>query len=745
MNIFSEYASKLHESGYNVCPVNSQNECFVKGREKWGQTRQTDTELQYLVEKHPNDGIAVVCGKGSGILFFDQDFDGEGQDFFSEVVRQIIPPSPVQRKGSKNFAAAYRWTAPPADFKFTIKRGGKMFCELLANGRYMVIPPTIHPKGMPYKWLTEDTLIDIDPKELPEFDWNCWEKLELLSQSEAYPFDKEAKASGLGGRQGALLGYVMKACDQATSIEELASLAFEFDKTLHGEKMYFNDKAYFKGASPMKAALKSCEKWVKWIKKGRASKGIEWNIGQKLKHPSLLTNFYIEEKYIDKNGEEKIRSTPDYNGWAEYIVDTKNFFTSQGPTYIYDDIRSYYRTICEQEVEAMLTKTTKGYVKPHHRSHFIRVLRAHNFKGMDTLLKTSGMINLNNGSLNLKTKELEPHSPKNFFTYCLPHDYDQDAKCEKWIKFLDEVFQGNEELKLVAAQIFGYILMGGHPWLHKAFVLFGTGRNGKSTFLDVLKALIGFHNFASVSLAKLNNPFSVVQLDSMLANVVEETPNDKINAETFKTAIGGGHLVGCKKYEDEYQFQCNSRFIFACNEMPRFSENSTGLQERLYFLPFKTYIEKEKRNGNILNELLAELPGILNWALTGLDILIAEKRLPESESTKETFEEYKTEADSVYQWATENISFDQRVEFVKTKEIYKKYRFDLRDTGRFPVTDMTFYKRLKKYIKEKYPTIEETRRGSDRGRGYEKIFCSLIESPEIQPAAQRKLPYRDTE
>lgn len=426
-------------------------------------------------------------------------------------------------------------------------------------------------------------------------------------------------------------------------------------------------------------------------------------------YPSQEDGFYIRGSK---------RWMPDYYGWAKYFIDTNRFFSTDSGYYIYDNNKKFYRRVSELELDCRLTADTKDRVEPSHRNHFIRTLAAKCFKMPDQMRKTEGFLNLQNGVLDIKSGEIKPHDSNLFFTYCLPHAYDPKAKCHRWMAFLNEIFKGDEELKMVAAQIFGYVLLGGHPWLHQAFVLYGEGRNGKSTFLDMLRELIGMDNFCTVSLARLDHSFSVVQLDGRLANIVEETPNDKINAEIFKTAIGGGLVMGAKKYENEYQFKCEARFIFACNDYPKFGENSVGLHERLYFIPFKRFFSKAERNGNILNELRAELPGILNWALNGVSILEDERRLPVLDASTAVMEDYKIESDGVYAWATEAVIEAVNVEFLSSKSAYDRYKKDSISSGRSPVSDMTFYKRIKKYIREKIPKAAEYRKAETKERGY---------------------------
>lgn len=415
---------------------------------------------------------------------------------------------------------------------------------------------------------------------------------------------------------------------------------------------------------------------------------------------------------------------PDYNGWSDYIKENYNFFTSNSGDYIYDKDIYHYRNITEIELFSILDQTTCGKALPNHYTNFIKALRGKSFRNDNFFNKNHKLINLKNGILNVETRELMPHSPKYFFNYCVPIEYDKDATCHEWMAFLDRIFPENGEFKIITSQIFGYILYGGDQWLHKAFVLYGEGRNGKSTFLHILQKLLGKNNFSSVSLSSLNKPFSVVNLVGKLANITGETPSDKINAEIFKEATSGGMLTGAKKFQDEFDFECNTRFIFACNEMPKFGENTIGMQERLYFIPFKQYFDKKERNGSIKLTLEKEMSGILNWALSGLEILLDERYLPETEASNQLMDDYNCENDSVYAWAKENIELSLDLTHrVKTGYLYNIYKSSISETGRHCVSDQTFYKRLRKFLKSLPSYIDNERYDKNN-----KLYRGLIVS-----------------
>ena len=158
---------------------------------------------------------------------------------------------------------------------------------------------------------------------------------------------------------------------------------------------------------------------------------------------------------------------------------------------------------------------------PNHLDNFIKLTIAKSFDMEKSIFKADGLINIANGILDVKSQEIKPHSHQYFFKYILPHKYDPSAECPRFTRFLNFIFDNDPQYIDLTAEIYGYCLLGGNQFLHKSFVLYGSGRNGKSTWLEILQALLGYGNISSVSLANLTKPFSVVNLDGKLANIVD--------------------------------------------------------------------------------------------------------------------------------------------------------------------------------------------------------------------------------
>ena len=145
-----------------------------------------------------------------------------------------------------------------------------------------------------------------------------------------------------------------------------------------------------------------------------------------------------------------------------------------------------------------------------------------NAKNAEDLKGASYLVNLENGFFNLKTMSFEPHSKSSkeyFTTYQLPFEYDEEAKCPKFKKFLKQIFLDDDELITLMQEIMGYCLS---PRLdaHKFFMFYSEGSSGKSTLCDVFLRLAGGReNVSAVTLEGLNEKFSRIQLEGKIIDL----------------------------------------------------------------------------------------------------------------------------------------------------------------------------------------------------------------------------------
>jgi len=217
------------------------------------------------------------------------------------------------------------------------------------------------------------------------------------------------------------------------------------------------------------------------------------------------------------------------------------------------------------------------------------------------------------------------HTPNWFSTNCLPHPFEPDATCGRWIEFLNQVFDGDEERIKTLQQWFGYNLIADNRQ-HKLAMLIGPPRSGKGTTMAVLSAILGNHNVANSSLASLGGRFGLEPLVGKLAALIDEGHLGKFTdtalvLERLKAISGGSEqTVDRKGLPAVASVALKIRFTIAVNELPRLTDSSAAMRSRLLVIPyFNTYEGNE--DFGLLDELLTEIPGITNWALEGLRLL----------------------------------------------------------------------------------------------------------------------------
>jgi len=385
--------------------------------------------------------------------------------------------------------------------------------------------------------------------------------------------------------------------------------------------------------------------------------------------PSKDIGFYVT--VLKPNGQIKLE--PRFHELSKYFKHELRLRFSDAMVLLWD--KTHYKTIEKTELLGLIHRLTLGQCQPDHLEKFLKVVRAECDSSQFDFLPTTNLVNLKNGVLNVKTKELSPHSPEFDFRYVLPFEFDGAADCPNWEKFLSEVFMQDQELVDLASEIFGYAVLGGEPFLHKCFMLYGIGRNGKSVFLEVLRAILGEKNCSNKPIETLSEKFSRSSLVGKLANISGETSKREIESSIFKLIVAGETIDASYKGKDEFDFRPQCRMFFSGNFFPTFKDSSAGMNDRLVLIPFNRYFTEEERDTGLLGRVLTELPGVFNWALVGLERLLKRGRLPRVKSIDELQDEYQVASCSVYGFMVSRCETlpESHYHWRKISDFYKPY------------------------------------------------------------------------
>jgi putative DNA primase/helicase len=244
------------------------------------------------------------------------------------------------------------------------------------------------------------------------------------------------------------------------------------------------------------------------------------------------------------------------------------------------------------------------------------------------------IISFKNGLLDITTRKLYPPSEHFFTRTSLPFEYDKRApKPHRWLAFLADVTAGKtDEGELVARlehvtlirEMMGYLLSSDTS-KQKVFHLCGQPRSGKGTILRVITAMIGTRNTVSPPIQSLAGDFGPQSLiGKSLATITDMRTDNKAHlsaAASHINAISGeDYQTVQRKNIESWSGFLPTRFLMVSNAVPNFGGHTSALAARLLIVPFEnSFIGRE--DTELTKKLLAELPGIINWALDGLDDL----------------------------------------------------------------------------------------------------------------------------
>lgn len=422
----------------------------------------------------------------------------------------------------------------------------------------------------------------------------------------------------------------------------------------------------------------------------------------------------FDVKFWDRDAKGKLwpqynelRDTYDKEFPYKTITDMKTVFTFNGTHYVDTN---------PLEIKAYAERSFEPKPKEKERQEFTHKVFANNAMRRTFFDQgTKDKINFQNGVFCTVSKTLAPHSPDYGFRNVLPYDYNPSAQAHAFQAWIEDVMLGDACLVAILQEFMGYIIRGGEYKYHKALWLSGTGRNGKSTFLDVLKSLLGPDNYSTLSIRQISNDkFSSADLDGKIANFSEETsPEELADSSQFKNLTGDGDVNAQKKYGDPYKFRSRAKLIMTYNEVPLLKDLSPGMLSRPIIIPWKKDLTLEANQDKGLKErLLTELPGIFNFAFAGWERLEAQGMFTKSEKSTLEMEEIRRSSCTAAQWFAETIQIEEKenAQILKPAQLYEAYALAI---GQYAYARPKFFRRI-----NSIPEVAKRRRHSNNGTEY---------------------------
>ena len=584
---------ELYMAGLAVIPLaeKSKRPALASWAEYQKRRPSPDERLTWFLD-HPEKNIGVVCGgvsgDGNGRSLAVLDFDEPGAyENFARANLELVRSTWIART-SKGHHVYLRVLGP---VKTTKIPGG----DLKGEGSYVVAPPSIHPDGPAYTWANK-------PKEIAVVDdlavlirVGAAERKKAAEIPDRIPRgERNSTLTSLAGtmrRRGASTAEILAAlevanrerCDPplpdvevrriAESVSRYAPATLPTTGHLHQTDLGNAERLVARHGE----GLRYCHPWRRWL----VWDGRRWAIddtGEIRRRAKETTRaIYAEASQLADENARKSR--------AKWAMGSEN------------------RTRLDAMIYLAQSETGIPVIP-------------------DNLDADTWLLTVNNGTLDLRTGELRPHDPTDFITKLTPVDYHPDAEAPTWTGFLYRIMGESETLITFLQRAVGYSLTGdmGERVL---FFLHGAGANGKSTFLETIRAMAGDYGLRTPTETLMIKrggaiPNDVARLKGARLVTAAESDEGKRLAEAMIKDLTGGDTIAARFMRAEwFDFRPQCKIWLATNHKPEVRGTDKAIWDRIRLIPFDVIIPEAEQDKHLIEKLKAELPGILAWAVRG--------------------------------------------------------------------------------------------------------------------------------
>ena len=318
----------------------------------------------------------------------------------------------------------------------------------------------------------------------------------------------------------------------------------------------------------------------------------------------------------------------------------------------------------------------------------------------NTHVADANMIAFRNGLLNVYTDEFVPFTHEHIITNKIEWDYNPNAYHELTDQTLNKIACHDENIRMLLEEMVGYCMFRRNE-LGKAFILTGSGSNGKSTFLNMLKNMLGKRNVSALDLKKLNDRFSTIMIYGKLANIGDDISDEFItDAADFKKIVTGETIDAEQKGQPKFEFEPYVKLLFSANNIPRIGKgrDSSAILRRLIIVPFNaTFSSNDPDYVPFIGDKLKNseaMEYLISLGIKGLKRVLETRNFTVSQDMQKELEDYEEANNPVIGFLKE-VEVDE-IENEPTKDVYKRYQVHCSENNYHPISNIEFSKQIKK-------------------------------------------------
>lgn len=384
-----------------------------------------------------------------------------------------------------------------------------------------------------------------------------------------------------------------------------------------------------------------------------------------------------------------------FDKFAVYMKNMSHVVKINGQLHIYQDgiYTNGYR-----EIESIMINTIPNLRKTQRRE----VLDYMELIVEKKQQSDARYIAFNNGVYDITTEELKPFSTDMVITNKIPWDYKPDAYDELADKTLNKLACDDADIRSLLEECIGYCFYRRNE-LGKAFILTGDKSNGKSTFLDCVKAILGDENISALDLKELGDRFNTSMMFGKLANIGDDIGDDFLQGSqvsVFKKIVTGNRIKAERKGQDPFEFEPFIKLLFSANDIPRMKDKTGAVLRRLVVIPFNASFSKDDPDYDpfIKYKLIQKesIEYLIKLGVEGLKRVITNNEFTKSEKVQGQLDEYEEENNPIIAFIAD-CGVDM-IENEPTADVYKRYQVFCAENSMQPMSNIVFSKQINKRL-----------------------------------------------
>lgn len=382
-----------------------------------------------------------------------------------------------------------------------------------------------------------------------------------------------------------------------------------------------------------------------------------------------------------------------FSDFARALLNTHKIIRINGNLHIYKD-GVYVQG--KEEIERVMIEELPILTQAKRNEVFSYLhLIAEN---VDDVSKYCIYIAFRNGIYNILTKQFEDFNPDYIVTNKIDYDYNPNAYCEVADKVLNRMACDDSEIRALMEEMIGSCLyrsnkLGGG----KAFILTGNKSNGKSTFLDMIKNLMGKKNYCALDLNELNERFKKAVPFGKLVNIGDDIGDKYIDdSSIFKKMVTGEDISAEYKGDPRmFSYTATCKMMFASNNLPKVRDKTGAIKRRLIIIPFNANFKPTDADFNPMIGFRLMQDDVMEYlikiGIDGLMRVINNNGYTNSNKTKIALDIYDKDNNPIL-YFFEDLEFDLDIDCQPTSEVYDKYRAFCLENNLQPMSNIEFTK-----------------------------------------------------